>query len=343
SFATPTATDACDPSPSLTSADATTPGSCAGKYSVTRTETAKDACGNRSTASQTVNVTDTAAPPISALPPASTIECPASPSFATPTATDACDPAPSLTSADATTPGSCAGKYSVTRTWTAKDACGNSSTASQTVNVTDTAAPAISALPDASTIECPASSGVGTPTATDACDPRPSLTSADATTPGSCAGKYSVTRTWTAKDACGNTSAASQTVNVTDTAAPAISALPDPTTIECPASPRFATRTATDACDPAPSLTSADATTPGSCAGKYSVTRTWTAKDACGNTSTASQTVNVTDTAAPAISALPDPSTIECPASPSFATPTATDACDPSPSLTSADATTPGS
>src|SRR5204862_4565489 len=127
-----------------------------------------------------------------------------------------------------------------------------------------------------------------------------------------------------AKDACGNSSTASQTVNVTDTAAPAISALPAPSTIECPARPSFATPTATDACDASPSLTSADATTPGSCAGKYSVTRTWTAKDACGNSSTASQTVNVTDTAAPAISALPDPSTIECPASPGFATPTAT-------------------
>src|SRR5439155_24761571 len=130
------------------------------------------------------------------------------------------------------------------------------------------------------------------------------LRSADATTPGSCAGKYSVTRTWTAKDACGTTSTASKLFILAALPTSAISALPAAWTIECPASPSFATPTATDACDPAPSLTSADATTPGSCAGKYSVTRTWTAKDACGNSSTASQTVNVTDTAAPAISAL---------------------------------------
>jgi hypothetical protein len=51
-----------------------------------------------------------------------------------------------LTSADVTTDGDCAGSYSVTRTWTATDSCGNSSTASQ-INVQDKMAPVIAALP----------------------------------------------------------------------------------------------------------------------------------------------------------------------------------------------------
>jgi hypothetical protein len=72
---------------------------------------------------------------IAALPATSTIDCPATPVFAVATATDACGSA-TLTSADITTNGSCAGSYSVTRTWTATDSCGNSSTASQTINVT---------------------------------------------------------------------------------------------------------------------------------------------------------------------------------------------------------------
>src|SRR5439155_12050800 len=42
----------------------------------------------------------------------------------------------------------------------------------------------------------------------------------------------------------------------------------------------------------------------------------------------------VVDTTAPTISALPAPTTIQCPATPSFTTPTATDACDSSPTLT---------
>ena len=45
---------------------------------------------------------------------------------------------------------------------------------------------------------------------------------------------------------------------------------------------------------------------------------------------TASQTITVHDTTAPVIAALPAPSTIECPATPVFAAPTATDACDAS-------------
>jgi hypothetical protein len=84
-FAVATATDACGSAFTLTSADVTTNGSCAGSYSVTRTWTATDSCGNSSTASQTINVQDITAPVI-AVPPTSTIDCPATPVFAVATA-----------------------------------------------------------------------------------------------------------------------------------------------------------------------------------------------------------------------------------------------------------------
>src|SRR5207249_3635690 len=310
SFTTPTASDACDPSPSLTFADSTTAGSCPQDYSVTRTWTATDACHNSSTASQSITVHDTTAPEISTLPGPSTIECPASPSFTTPTASDACDPSPSLTFADSTTAGSCPQDYSVTRTWTATDACHNSSTASQSITVHDTTAPEISTLPGPSTIECPASPSFTTPTASDACDPSPSLTFSDSPPQeGTCANNYTVIRTWTATDACNNSSTASQTITVHDTTAPEISTLPGPSTIECPASPSFTTPTASDACDPNPSLTFSDSTTAGSCPQDYSVTRTWTATDHCNNSSTASQTIAVHDTTAPVISGVGSPET----------------------------------
>src|SRR3989304_5673181 len=48
--------------------------------------------------------------------------------------------------------------------------------------------------------------------------------------------------------------------------------------------------------------------------------RAGTATDDCGNSSTATQTINVDDSIAPVIAALPAESTIECPAVPSFAT-----------------------
>src|SRR5206468_1108882 len=107
--------------------------------------------------------------------------------------------------------------------------------------------------------------------------------------------------------------------------APVISTLPETSTIECPLTPQFATPTATDACDPSPTLTFADVTTPGNCPQSRVVTRTWTATDHCGNSSTASQIIHVVDTTAPSLSTLPGPTTIQCPASPSFTTPTATD------------------
>jgi len=341
-FTTPTATDACDPSPSLTFNDVTTPGACPQEYSVTRTWTAIDDCGNSSQASQTISVTDNTAPVISGVGGPSTIQCPATLIFSNPTATDACDATPTLTFNDVTTSGACPQEYSVTRTWTATDDCGNSSQASQTITVEDNTAPVISTLPGPSSAECPATSSFTTPTATDACDPAPSLVFNDVTTPGACPQEYSVTRTWTATDACGNSSQASQTISVTDNTAPAISGLPGASSVECPATPVFTTPTATDACDPSPSLTFNDVTTPGACPQEYSVTRTWTATDACGNSSQASQTISVTDNTAPVISALPGASSVECPATPVFTTPTATDACDPAPSLVFADVTNPG-
>jgi len=336
------ATDACDENPSLTYSDVTTPGLCAGSYSVTRTWTAADACGNVSTSSQTINVQDNTAPVITALPATSTINCPATPVFATATASDACGSAFTLTFNDVTTPGLCAGSYSVTRTWTATDACGNVSTAAQTINVQDNTAPVIAALPVTSTINCPATPVFATATASDACGSAFTLTFNDVTTPGLCAGSYSVTRTWTATDACGNVSTAAQTINVQDNTAPVITALPATSTINCPATPVFATATASDACGSAFTLTFNDVTTPGLCAGSYSVTRTWTATDACGNVSTAAQTINIQDNTAPVIAALPATSTINCPATPVFAIATASDACGSAFTLTFNDVTTPG-
>src|SRR5438874_1156215 len=342
-FSTPTASDACDPSPSFTFADSTTAGSCPQNYSVTRTWTATDHCNNSSTASQTITVHDTTAPVISGVGSPETIECPATPSFSSPTASDACDASPSFTFADSTTAGSCPQDYSVTRTWTETDHFNNSRTASQTITVHDTKEPVISGVGSPETIECPATPSFSSPTASDACDSSPTFTFADSTTAGSCPQDYSVTRTWTATDHCNNSSTASQTITVHDTTAPVISGVGSPETIECPATPSFSSPTASDACDASPTFTFADSTTAGSCPQDYSVTRTWTATDHCNNSSTASQTITVHDTQAPEISTLPEPSTIECPASPSFTTPTATDACDPNPSLTFSDSTTAGS
>jgi len=147
------------------------------------------------------------------------------------------------------------------------------------------------------------------------------------TTPGACPQEYSVTRTWTATDACGNSSQASQTITVEDNTAPSITCTAN-ATIECPATPSFTPPTVSDLCDPNPTVTFSDATTPGACPQEYSVTRTWTATDACGNAASCSQTITVEDNTDPVLTACPANIAV-CEGSPiSFTPPTATDACD---------------
>src|SRR5258705_7194857 len=181
------------------------------------------------------------------------------------------------------------------RTWTATDACGHAATASQVINVQDTTAPVITALPGQTTIEYPLTPSFATPTASDACDPSPGLTFADVTTPGSCAQNYTVTRTWTATDACGHAATASQVINVQDTTAPVITALPGPTTIECPLTPSFATPTDRKSVVQGKRVDLGGGRIIKKNEQNYTVTRTWTATDACGHAATASQVINVQD------------------------------------------------
>ena len=179
----------------------------------------------------------------------------------------------------------------MTRTWTAKDVSGNvSASVSQTITVQDTTAPVLSGVPANVTVECSAVPPAATPTATDGCDPNPKVTlvetstqNPDATQPGHYS--YTITRSWTATDACSNHSSQSQVITVHDTTAPVLSGQGSAQTIQCPATPVFTPPTATDNCDPNPKISFVDATTTGACAGAYTVTRTWTAKDVSGNVS----------------------------------------------------------
>jgi ribosomal protein S26 len=124
------------------------------------------------------------------------------------------------------------------------------------------------------------------------------LTFDDVTAAGSCAGNYTVTRTWTVTDACANTATASQIITVRDITPPTIGAAGANATIDCPATPNFTAPTVSDACG-ATTLTFADVTAAGHVPGNYTLTRTWTVTDACANTATASQVITVRDITPP--------------------------------------------
>jgi hypothetical protein len=344
-FTPPPATDACDPNPAVSVvSDVTTPGSCPGVYSRTITWKATDACGNMSgTVSQTINVVDTTPPVIGAPGADATIECPTSPVFTPPTSTDACDPSPVVSVvSDVTTPGSCASAYSRTITWKATDCAGNmSGTVSQTITVRDTTAPTVTFCPADQTIQCPSTPSFGTPTFSDTCDTSLTVTFVDETLPASCPAISKVKRTWTAKDDCNNSVTCSQTITVQDTTAPTVTFCPSDQTIECPTTPTFGAPTFSDACDTSLTVTFADEELPATCPAIRVVKRTWTAKDDCDNSVTCSQTVTVRDTTAPTVTFCPADQTIQCPSTPSFGTPTFSDTCDTSLTVTFVDETLP--
>ncbi len=232
STGTATAVDNCDTQPvAISSSDATTPGSCAKEWTITRTWTATDVCGNSTPCDQTITVEDNAAPTITC-PANVTVECSGdhtSAATGTAFATDNCSAVGDITigESDATTPGACANGSIKTRTWTATDECGKSSSCDQVVTVEDATAPVIT-CPGDITVECDASNtsaATGTATATDNCSAVGDITigESDATTPGSCANEWTIKRTWTATDECGQSSSCDQTINVEDSTGPAMS------------------------------------------------------------------------------------------------------------------------
>ena len=308
---------------------------------------AVDACGNTSAQkSRTVTVLDNT-PPVLADPAADgTVECPATPSFTAPTASDACGTSTVVQDSDTTAAGSCANSYSETVTWHAVDACGNTSAhKSRTVTVLDNTPPVLADPAADGTVECPATPSFTAPTASDACGTSTVVQDSDTTAAGSCANSYSETVTWHAVDACGNTSAQkSRTVTVLDNTPPVLADPAADGTVECPATPSFTAPTASDACGTSTVVQDSDTTAAGSCANSYSETVTWHAVDACGNTSAQkSRTVTVLDNTPPVLADPAADGTVECPATPSFTAPTASDACGTSTVVQDSDTTAAGS
>src|SRR6202035_1696026 len=91
------------------------------------------------------SVTVCCPPVIGGQGPNGTIQCPASPTFTAPTASDCVGGATVVQETpDTTQQGSCPNTYSQTRRWHAMDDCGDTSaTVSQTITVADTTPPTI--------------------------------------------------------------------------------------------------------------------------------------------------------------------------------------------------------
>ena len=284
----------------------------AGNYDVVVTNN----YGSITSSVATLTIADTTRPTLVGVPADTAAPCDTIPARATVTATDTCDPAPNVTfnetstqDSDVTKPGHYS--YVITRTWTATDGSGNSTNQSQQITVSDTVKPTLAGVPGDAAASCDAIPPAAAVTATDNCDPAPKVTLAetstqnpDATTIGHYT--YTITRTWTATDVSGNSDSATQHIAITDTGKPSLVGVPGDTTVACDSVPAAATVTATDTCDPAPKVTMAQSSTQDADVTKpahygYTITRTWTATDVSGNSSSQSQTITVSDTTAPVV------------------------------------------
>ena len=185
--------------------------------------TARDECLNESSVEYETDIDD-AAPAIDGVPADASVACDAVPSPASPSASDDCDPSPSLTFSELRIDGDCPDRYQLVRSWEALDACGHSSTAEQVLEVRDDQGPVIDGVPEDETVECDEVPPPASPTVSDGCDPDPALDFAEARIDGSCPGEYRLLRDWTAVDRCGNVTTARQVVDVVDTTPPLIEA-----------------------------------------------------------------------------------------------------------------------
>jgi hypothetical protein len=304
------AMDNCDENLDYAVSAVLTSGGCIGAWH--RTWTATDDCGNSSQFEQTVMMYDSIAPTWVYFPADDTLYvnsfCDANTDISVtggePTAMDNCDVCfdqnLEITSSEVINvicgADETSGSRTLVRTWTVVDQCGNERSQDQIITLIDNEAPMfVETLPGDVTFECAADDAMVL-TATDNCSDVQVIFTAD-TLAGDCPNRYEITRTWYVEDDCGNSASHQQIVTVVDDSAPVWNEeLPQDMTVDCQ-HPDAPVLTASDNCEV--NLDFTEVIEQGDCPNRYTVTRTWTASDACGQTIEHTQVINVVDSIAP--------------------------------------------
>ena len=330
---TATATDNCStPTVSYLGEGRTSAGNCDNNYILTRTWEASDACGNKTTRTQTIKVQDTSAPTFTFVPADVTIACENVPTVGLPTATDGCSSQATITYIGETNGATSAGACRIlNRTWTATDNCGNIATRTQKITIIDNQPPVFSGVPANVTVECDAVPAPAQPTASDNCVTNVTVVFAETSVAVTCENSYTIVRKWTATDACGNTATATQTLTVRDTKVPTFTFVPANTTLSCDQQlPTVGTPVASDNCDISVAITYVgEIKVAGTCVNNYTLFRTWEAADNCGNKVKATQTLVFRDAIAPTLTNVPADLVLKCNETPPTPpTVTGSDNCD---------------
>ncbi len=292
-----------------------------------RTWKATDACGNQTTAVQYIQIIDNTPPTILGAGDDEIVDCSSVPSVPEVVAVDNCDGPVSLSFNEEIIEGECEAEYTLVWTWTAIDYCENTTVLQKTVQVVDNTAPEFTFIAPNAEISCGDDIPAAAYEVEDDCSEFEVNIEEDFEY-GICEANYTLTRTYTAIDACGNTAIATQTIVVSDSEAPVFTFVPENLVVECPQTAAVELAEAIDNCSEL-TVTYDDETVLNDCL-LPTTTRTFTATDACGNSNTAVQIITTVDTQAPVLSGLPEAELVlDCTADvPAPADVTAFDACE---------------
>ncbi len=298
--------DNCDGQVIVSPIDNLIPGTCPNDFTIERTWEYIDACGNTLSHLQTIVVSDTSLPVFDTPPPTDIIlECAAEvPDPVDISVTDNCDGNVIVSPIDNLIPGTCPNDFTIERTWEYIDACGNTLSHIQTIVVGNTTLPVFDTPPPTDLVlEC--ATQVPDPvdiTVTDNCDGIVTVSPTDNLIPGTCPNDFTIERTWEYIDACGNTLSHLQTIIVSDTSLPVFDTPPPiDIVLECAFEvPPPVDLMVTDNCDgpvvvsPVDVITNLDL-----CPNRFTIDRTWSYTDACGNELTHTQLIAVDDITPP--------------------------------------------
>jgi hypothetical protein len=295
---------------------------CGKYFSVT------DQCGNVVERTFTVTIIDTTAPEFEYVPAGYTTTCEAELVLEDAYAYDVCSSV-EVSVSEQIIDGDCANAYTMIRTFTATDACGNEATAEQVIEVIDETAPEFTFVPNSNEYSCDAMLPMDVATAADNCGDA-EVTSFDQIIEGDCPQAYTLIRTWVATDACGNSSEAQTTYYVYDNQAPVFTTVLTDVVVECasdvPAAP------VVEAVDNCGTVTISETSSIefDECGNYFSV-HTYYAVDECGNeASPIYYTITVQDVTAPEFDQeLPSSVVLDCTEEvPAAVECTATDNCN---------------
>jgi hypothetical protein len=279
--------------------------------SVTETWTATDECGNTTTIDRVITFVDEVNPWFTFVPADETHECNELYFLTDAEAADNCDLDVTVTVTSSTIAGECDATYTIVRTFTATDECGNTTTEEQRIYIQDTQAPYFNYEESQLQLsyECDEDAAVVEPIAQDNCSPF-ELSYVDTLdwTDGCAYGFY---RVWTATDACGNASSVYQSINFNDTTAPVVDQFEVEISMPCDQIVEAVLITAQDNCNDV-IITYNDETASGTCAGR--IIRTYTIRDNCYNYTEGlyQQIITLTDVVAPTIEEAPVNLIVEC-------------------------------